>query len=189
VSSYLEVFEKGFDLVYGITASIPTPGVVRMATARLSPFRKGMWIPPTAIGHRRSVTNRIGVWRDYREARLRPEIDLVVRAADAGFSIGVCPRLTAIKFPAIHRPNVYADTPSHEQREWLHRIRTEADLEAKMLGQIVDSLGETDRGYPVAEEVRRLWNKIRKRARKRLGRGASIKARIDASKQFKGSDP
>jgi len=95
-----------------------------------------MWIPPTSVIHRRSVTEHIGGWRDYRELRIDPEADLWHRAADGGYRLRFVPRLTAIKLPAARRRDVYKTRPSHEQAAWLDRIRQESDLETVLLARM-----------------------------------------------------
>src|SRR4051794_21571883 len=56
---------------------------------------KGSWGPPSCTVHRRSVTEALGGWRDYRQLVEPPEIDLWRRARDAGFAFTFVPRLTA----------------------------------------------------------------------------------------------
>src|SRR4051795_492471 len=97
----------------------------------------GAWSPPSCTVHRRSVTEAIGGWRDYREITVPPEIDLWRRARAAGFEFKFVPRLTAIKFPASTRRGVYRTKPSHEQAAWSARITSEPDLEATLLVGIV----------------------------------------------------
>ena len=88
---------------------------------------------PTSVMHRRSMIDRIGGWRDYRELKVLPEVDLWNRARAAGLTFEFVKRLTAIKFGAAWRRNVYREKPSHEQEAWLARIRAEPDLETTLL--------------------------------------------------------
>ena len=92
--------------------------------------------PPSATMHRRSMIDVTGGWRDFRELHIDPEKDLWQRARNAGLRVVSVPRLTAIKFPAAWRRNVYRERPSHEQAAWLARIRAEADLELRVLVDI-----------------------------------------------------
>lgn len=115
--------EGGADLAHSIVASVSSDGVV-------SPKTK----VPTGTAHRRSLTERIGGWRDYRELLTAPERDLWSRAAASGAKSLIVPRLTAVKVPAGTRRDVYRQRPFHEQAAWLARIRSEPDLEVTMLG-------------------------------------------------------
>ena len=110
-------------------------------TPDLRPVRprpdEGAWSPPSCTVHRRSVTEAIGGWRDYREIAVPPEIDLWRRARAAGFEFRFVPRLSAIKFPASARRDVYRRKPNDEQAAWSARIASEPDLEATLLSHIV----------------------------------------------------
>lgn len=86
-------------------------------------------LPPTSVAHRRSMTDVIGGWGDYRNLVVMPEQDLWERAAAAGMKFTFVRRLTAIKFGAAARRNVYKERPCHEQAAWLARIRSEPELE------------------------------------------------------------
>jgi glycosyltransferase involved in cell wall biosynthesis len=88
---------------------------------------------PTGVVHRRSMIDKIGGWRDYRTIALVPEMDLWERARAAGLRFTFVQRLTAIKLPASIRRGVYRERPSHEQAAWLARIRSEPDLEMRVL--------------------------------------------------------
>src|SRR4051794_24618539 len=100
--------------------------------------------PPSCTVYRRSVTERIGGWKDFRELRLAPEADLFARAREAGFVAAFVPRLTVLKFPASARKNVYRDKPSHEQAFWLQQIRSRPDFEPSHLVEMMVS-GEAAR--------------------------------------------
>ncbi len=97
-------------------------------------------LPPTSVAHRRSMIDVIGGWRDYRELDVVPEQDLWQRAAAAGSRFTFVRRLTAIKFGASARRNVYRERPCHEQAAWLARIRSEPDLETTVLVNLAFSL-------------------------------------------------
>jgi len=88
---------------------------------------------PTSCAHRRSMIDAIGGWRDFRQMKLMPELDLWQRAREAGMRFTFVPRLTAIKIPAATRRGIYQERPSHEQEAWLARIRSEPLLEVTEL--------------------------------------------------------
>ncbi|MEA2238967.1 MAG: hypothetical protein QOC81_3691 [Thermoanaerobaculia bacterium] len=125
---------SGDDMAHSLVARVYPNGDVRPATSGPD---FGSWVPPSCTLHRRSVTQTIGGWRDYREIELTPEMDLWQRAGKAGLRFTTVPRLTAIKFPASLRRDVYRIRPCHEQAEWLARIRSEPDIEAVTLGRII----------------------------------------------------
>lgn len=82
----------------------------------------GAWGPPSCTVHRRSVTEALGGWLNYREVNVPPDIDLWRRVRGAGYRFTFVPRLTAIKFPASTRRGVYQTRPCHEQAAWSARI-------------------------------------------------------------------
>jgi glycosyltransferase involved in cell wall biosynthesis len=103
-------------------------------------FRQGG--PPSCTVHRRSVTQQIGGWNDYRNLTIPPETDFFYRAQAAGFHAVFVPRLSAIKFPAAWRKNVYRGGSSHEQAAWSKRIRSDPDFEAVHLVRVIGSMVE-----------------------------------------------
>ncbi len=109
--------------------------VAHAATALVGPDGRGRpgTLLPASTAHRRSMTDAIGGWRDYRELTVIPEAELWQRARDAGMRFAFVPRLTGIKLPAAWRRGVYRERPSHEQAAWLARIRSEPDLETTAL--------------------------------------------------------
>jgi glycosyltransferase involved in cell wall biosynthesis len=137
----------------------------------------GAWSPPSCTVHRRSVTEALGGWRDYREITLPPEIDLWRRAREAGFKFRFVPRLTAIKFPASTRGGVYRTKPSHEQAAWSARIDSEPDLEPVLLAEIVAER-RIVRSLSDRELVVQLIPEILVRARRRLRRPSQLLASL-----------
>ena len=142
------------------------------------------WMAPSAIVHRRAATETVGGWRDYRELSVGPEHDLWRRVAAARFRFTFVRRLTGLKFPASVRRDIYRERPCHEQAEWLRRIRTEPDLEAIELSNMVATLN----GRFLSRLSGRLGRFIRRPSQwlpviwRRNG------ARIKAVQRFKGVD-
>jgi glycosyltransferase involved in cell wall biosynthesis len=105
--------------------------------------REGAFAPPSAMTHRRTVTEQVGGWRDYRtlneERDTSPDVELWRRAQAAGRSFTFVPRLSAIKFPAGQRRDVYRTRPCHEQAQWLGRIDATPHLEAELLARHVSN--------------------------------------------------
>ena len=134
LSVLVAALDAGADLAHSLIAMIPPP-----ASHRAPIVAAQTWRPPSSVMHRRSVTEKIGGWRDYRELNATPEGDLWLRVEAAGHKIEFVPRLTAIKFPALWRRNVYRLHPFDQQQAWLARIRSEPDLEITTLAKMVMS--------------------------------------------------
>ena len=148
---------------------------------------------PSCTVHRRSVTEKIGGWRDYRTLDIPPESDLFQRAQAAGFEAVFVPRLTALKFPALTRENVYRDRPNHEQAVWLDRIRSDPDFEPTYLARMIMT-NQAVRAMPARKLVRILaqefWARLAWRLTRRSGHRAIFwmakGAGIELQKKYKG---
>jgi GT2 family glycosyltransferase len=153
----------------------------------------GLVGPPSCTVYRRSVTEKIGGWGDYRKLDLTPEIDLLRRAQAAGFQLTQVPRLTVVKFPAAKRKDVYRERPFHEQAAWLERIRAEPDFEATQLVRVIMS-GEAARAMPARTLIPLFARELKQRLIWRLSRRSGLTAMfwrargsgIDYVKRFKG---
>jgi glycosyltransferase involved in cell wall biosynthesis len=118
----VSALDAGADVAHSVVALVRAEGQTYAGT-----------LLPTSAAHRRSMIDKIGGWRDYRELDVIPEKELWARARSAGMRFTFVPRLTGIKLPAAWRRNVYRQRPSHEQAAWLDRIRSEPDLETTLL--------------------------------------------------------
>jgi GT2 family glycosyltransferase len=136
---------------------------------------------PCRTVYRRSVTDRIGGWRDYRNLRLAPDSDLFARARGAGFAIVSVPRLTALKFPASARKNVYREKPSHEQAWWFEEICSRPDFEQFHLIEMMMA-GEVARAMPARDLLKILPQEVIKRLAWRLSRRSGLNAMFWAAK-------
>jgi len=114
----VEALDAGADVAHS-TAALVAPDGQRQAGTLF----------PSSTAHRRSMIDVIGDWRDYRELKTLPEMDLWQRAREAGMRFTLVPRLTVIKIVASARRDIYLTRPAHEQAAWLARIRSEPDLE------------------------------------------------------------
>jgi glycosyltransferase involved in cell wall biosynthesis len=137
--------------------------------------KHGSFMVPTGIVHRASMTHAIGGWTHFRELAISPEADLMLRAFRAQQRYAPVERLTAVKFPAAIRRDVYRTRPCHEQAGWSVRIAAESDLEAKILGRIVTHPTHRTTGL-----VTRAWRLLRQPSRwlayLRPAKGANIRA-------------
>ncbi len=140
--------------------------------------------PPSSVIHRRSVTEEIGGWRDYREVSLAPDVELWRRMRER-HRVAFVPRLTGIKFPAVWRPRVYQLRPSHEQAAWLRRMESEPDFEARLLVQtLIRDQVPTALAY--REYVRQFLHETMVRIRRRIALPWSRVKPIDEQRRFKG---
>ena len=131
----VQAIDEGADLAYGIVR-IVTPGDAEKGCFLWPDHTPGDCLVPTSVLHRRSLVAAAGGWPDYRTLRCDPETELWRRFHEAGARFRFVPRLTAVKFPAANRRNVYQVRPCHEQAEWLARIRS-TDVEAEELASVL----------------------------------------------------
>jgi glycosyltransferase involved in cell wall biosynthesis len=184
--------EAGADLVCSLNELVgPGERFFDLAPPRPA-YVPGMSITPSALMHRRQVTERIGGWRDYREIALDPEADLCRRATAAGFTLTILPRLTAVKFPAAWRRDIYRRGDDREQAAWAVRIAAEPDIEQREMVRLVyaGKLGGMSRMRPYRllwgdlwrETLRRCALRLRARRFSLAGKGG----RVDAARRYKG---
>ena len=183
----VEAIDAGADMAFGLTrivADAPEsePRIVG------GPFQPNIWVPPTSVVHRRALIERCGGWRDHRELRIDPEVDLWARFHSASARIQPVSRLTAVKFPAGLRRGVYRERPSHEQAAWLARIRAEPDFEQTELGGMLLVATRRRTGALLGELLHRARTRARGawlRAKGRPGPGEQI----ERSRRYKGVAP
>jgi glycosyltransferase involved in cell wall biosynthesis len=152
LSCLVSALEDGADLAYGMSLMLEPEGRGRRVGPPEERYQPGMWIPPTSVVHRRSVTDHVGGWRHYRELDIVPEAELLLRAYTADYRFAFVPRLTAIKFPAAARPDVYKIRPCHEQAAWSERIQNEDDFEIPELIRTVFAMAA--QVFALAAQVR-----------------------------------
>ncbi|MEO7815163.1 MAG: glycosyltransferase family A protein [Sphingomicrobium sp.] len=187
LASLVAAIDRGADLAWSVTRWI-SPDPAHEPLYLLPKYTPGAWIPPSSVAHRRSVTDRIGGWIDHRQLIEDPEVDLWRRANAAGFSFAFVPRLTLVKFPAGLRRNVYRDRPTHEQVDWLARIRTEPDLASAELMDIVIHRFPNLTFYRDlaanfwSETRKRIWRRFDPQRPSRMATGSAIEQR----KEYKG---
>lgn len=148
----------------------------------------GIFAPPSSTMHRRNVVEKIGGWADYRGLRMAPEADFFIRGRLAGYQSVFVPRLTAIKFPAARRRNVYLTRPSHEQEIWYKRIRSTPDIENSLLIAMAEGLtAKIPEEMPIGKLLKTFALELVGRVRRRLlGLFSRDGADIDRTRKFKG---
>ncbi|MEA3049063.1 MAG: hypothetical protein QOG84_899 [Sphingomonadales bacterium] len=183
--------DSGADMAFGLVRMVPARADLQRG-ALLDSYRPGAWIAPTATIHRRALTERLGGWRDYRGLAMDPEQELWGRFHAAGARIEAVKRLTAVKFPAAERRGVYRERPSHEQAEWLARIRAEPDFEAVELARIASEMASSGLRPPFRALVGEVLRRGAGGIARRLGRrdpGSAPGERIDRRRAWKGLAP
>jgi glycosyltransferase involved in cell wall biosynthesis len=177
------------DLAYALAINVGPDGAVWPVIPRPA---DGSFSSPLSMAHRKRVTDEIGGWRDYRELKEPPDVELWRRAHARGYAFTFVPRLTGIKFPARSRRSVYQTRPSHEQAEWLARIDADADFEAQALvNVIVDNGGDSWNGTPYRDLAGNFLRQTSRRIRwrlmlPRLGLSSRPGQTIDDIRRFKG---
>jgi glycosyltransferase involved in cell wall biosynthesis len=132
------------DLAFSITleigpAAMPTRWLLGLCPRGV--YEWSMWVPPSAWLHRRDVTERIGVWRDYRTIALPPDTDFLDRVYEHGCRITPADELTVFKFTSALRTHAYLDHRADEQGEWWRRLGAEPDLRYRELMGAIRALG------------------------------------------------
>jgi glycosyltransferase involved in cell wall biosynthesis len=182
--SISKLIESGADIAHTLLLQIPPGRDVGLPVLPKPALKHGA--PPSCRVHRRQVTDEIGGWKDYRSLSIAPETDFFFRAHGAGFRAIFVPRLTAIKFPASRRKNVYLVRPNNEQAAWSRRIKSEPDFEVANLVRTIEALAqEIPREMPISKLVRTFLEELAKRTVARLRRAKGGRE-IERYKTFKG---
>lgn len=193
----VKTIDAGADLAYGITECVQITGMPLFAPEQLDYF-PGMWIPPTAVVHRREPALKVGGWRHFCEIQsdIDPESELWLRLHLAGNTLRLTRMLTAVKFSAARRKGVYRNRPTHEQSAWSHRIKTEPDFAAVELAQLLRpqvneyaTFGESARNF-AADVLRRFRHRLGRLGLSKSGPPQPTRAEIYAERlKFKGVGP
>ena len=191
LSCLISAIKQGADLAIGMTLLVEANGCNGRVEPTDEKFYPGMSIPSTNVVHRRSVTDHVGGWRHYRELDVLPGGELLRRAYMADYRFVFVPRLTAIKFPAVARRDVYKIRPCHEQAAWSERIQNEDDFEGVELVRIVLAMAAQARPKPYRVLLYDFLQATRKglirRSRRLIFRPTRPKEdSIDARREFKG---
>jgi glycosyltransferase involved in cell wall biosynthesis len=170
------------DLAHSLCLMVPSDG--ESGWLLIPQPELGSYAPPLCVVHRRSLTERIGGWRDYRElGTTPPDVELWRRAAASEAMLTFVPRLTGIKFPASVRRDVYRTRPHREQEAWTARIAADRDLEVHLLAHAVTARGNLMESWSYRELLRGFLRQTARRIRTRLRfRSESI----DAIRRYKG---
>ena len=209
--------DAGADLTYSITAMIaPGDAEPSFEPSEMEHYEPGLWIPPTCVVHRRSLSEQAGGWRNFCELNQDPEADLWERMRAVTWASRPCipgpkntgetpmppifqttrfqyiRRLTAIKFPAIWRKGSYKTQRCNEQAAWFDRIGREPDLEAVELAKLLKPIFEDGRStMPFREVLKDFRADLFARCKRKLIRWRILRAQdraafLKARRKFKG---
>jgi hypothetical protein len=93
--------------------------------------------PPSSVMHRRSLTDRIGLWRSPDVTELPVDCDYFTAVADSGARIVSTDELTVFKFNAAWRRDSYKLKDTAEQKSLLARIEGGRDFRQEELFEVV----------------------------------------------------
>jgi glycosyltransferase involved in cell wall biosynthesis len=191
LSCLVSTLNQGADLAYGMSLMIEPSGCGREVGPPSEMYQPGMWIPPTSVVHRRSVTDHVGGWRHYRELDTDPDGELWQRIYTANYRFVFVPRLTAIKFPAGDRRDVYKIRPCHEQATVSERIQKEDNFEIAELIKTILGMAAQARPKPyrvlLNDFLQETFRGLMRRSRRMICRLPSPKGKwVDARRQVKG---
>lgn len=194
LQSHVEALDaSGAEMAFSLCLIVPRDDSVYWTT--LPTPEREKFSPPSATTHRRALVEELGAWKHYRdidEARdIAPDIELWRRVRRAGRKMATVKRLTAIKFPAGWRRDVYRTRPCDEQAHWLARIDAEPHLETELLINCLAGSGRTPTRVPYRTLLRDLFDETLLRVRGRLALPAfgfrrTRRGSIDAIRRFKG---
>ena len=126
----VDALDGGADFVTGLALFYGPPGSgVRGASGCLPNGSYGaqLFLPPSAIAHRRDIVERCGPWRSMRESRYSVDNDFVIRIHQTGARMVSTGELTVFKLSAGWRRGSYRIRDASEQRHYLNRMRVEGE--------------------------------------------------------------
>jgi glycosyltransferase involved in cell wall biosynthesis len=141
LKTLLETVEsKQADLVGAVTVLFGPPGSEVLGLSGV--LATGEWcasdfFPPSSILHKKSLTDRIGPWKEPWTLELPSDVEFENRAFASGAKIVSTNQLTVFKFNAAWRRNAYLDRPVAELSEMLARIRSGIDFREELLAKVL----------------------------------------------------
>lgn len=101
-------------------------------------------VPASSWLFRRTLTERVGPWRSYRDCYQAPSQDWLYRAHARGCDLRLEPALTVVAFPSGYRRGSYVDGDDGEHRAWAERIRSNPAFREDLLTDV--ALGQAREG-------------------------------------------
>ena len=191
----ISAIDAGADLTYPIVAMIPPNSThTTFEPCEMEHYERGLWIPPTGVVHRKTLSEKVGGWRKFIDVNQDPESDLWSRMNEANAKFHYIRRLTAVKFPAIWRKDVYKLKRCHEQAAWFERIKNEPDFEANELAKmLIPTFPDKTSLEPFSHILSEFGDQIKTRFKRRL-RSWGLQKPVDRKRflgdrrKFKGLD-
>lgn len=121
---------KSADMVAGVTLFFgpPSSNICGLGGLFLKEeLQPPEWAPPSSWVHRRSLVNKVGLWRDPMTLRIPADVDFMKRALACGARVVSSDELTVFKFNAGRR-NTYKLKNNDEQRDMLEKMRAGVDV-------------------------------------------------------------
>lgn len=100
------------------------------------------FFPPASIAHLRDVTARIGEWRDPRVIKPPVDVDVLMRAVQAGLRFASTGRITTHKFASAYRYLSYLRVSSDEQQQMLRALEEGPDIDTQAIIDTAKKLGQ-----------------------------------------------
>lgn len=188
----------GADLVSGLGLALRPQGGFEIMGAipggRYTPY---FWLPASLWLFRRELVEEVGPWRYFKDCRLVPSQDWVVRAWSRGKLLMSVPRLTVIAIQSGSRPGSYAMPESPEHDACLARMQSDPRWREKELTAVALALYAENRSTRVWPHLKRALGRAAFRLAFALG-FAPVKliaagwpkgSQIDALRRIRGLPP
>ncbi len=144
---------SGADVACSLCVMVAPPGSpVRVLTgvAESGEYEPGLLVPPSSFLHRKEMAEELGGWRDHRTLNMPVDLAFLSAAWAAGKTFTQAREVTAFKFPAPWRKDVYKIRPSFEQEQYSRRMRVERDFLSREMTAVALAYAEGRPKSPVS---------------------------------------
>jgi glycosyltransferase involved in cell wall biosynthesis len=122
------------DLVFSLmSVIIPGQPAVLSNVAPAGRYEPHVVVPASAWLLTRTLWNRVGPWRSFRQCYQAPSQEWLMRAWRGGALMRMVPSMTVIAFPSGHRRNSYVSADDSEQARYAARLDPGAGLREELL--------------------------------------------------------
>jgi glycosyltransferase involved in cell wall biosynthesis len=134
--------ESGAGMAFTLAARVRPNGLELLGVAPSGRFSRYVFAPASTTVWRRSLLERVGPWRDYRELRRHPTQDLMLRAHRLHADMRCYAHVTVLALPAGLRPGSYRMTGAAEHEDYLERMREPDRMRTELLERIALTYAE-----------------------------------------------
>ncbi len=181
------VMQSGCDMAYSIAICYHEDEICGALPAFFEDYRRPMSIGPSTVMHRRALWEKVGGWRGRHEIRSGMDHDLWRRFFSAGAVMCFRSEISAVKFPAVLRKDVYRTTPSGPQERFFKRLCDESDFAAVEKEKLLAWLQEVRHEPPgIGGALRMLRSALIMRMKLGQRLGLRRGRQIDVIRRFKG---